>query len=45
MTTAFLIYLPVAYLADRSTKKPFVVITFSILLFSRLSSFLRTLSG
>ena len=28
MTTAFLIYLPVAYLADRSTKKPFVVITF-----------------
>jgi MFS family permease len=28
MTTALLIYLPVAYLADRSTKKPFVVITF-----------------
>jgi MFS family permease len=28
MTTALLIYLPVAYMADRSTKKPFVVITF-----------------
>ncbi|MDD5712211.1 MAG: MFS transporter [Smithellaceae bacterium] len=28
MTTAVLIYIPVAYLADRSTKKPFVVITF-----------------
>jgi MFS family permease len=28
MTTAVLVYLPVAYLADRSTKKPFVVITF-----------------
>lgn len=29
MTTALLIYIPVAYLADRGTKKPFVVITFS----------------
>jgi MFS family permease len=29
MTTAALIYLPVAYLADRSHKKPFVVLTFS----------------
>jgi len=28
MVTAMLIYIPVAYLADRSTKKPFVVITF-----------------
>ncbi len=29
MTTALLVYIPVAYLADRSTKKPFVVITFA----------------
>ena len=28
MATAILIYLPVAYLADRATKKPFVVATF-----------------
>jgi MFS family permease len=28
MITAVLVYIPVAYLADRSTKKPFVVITF-----------------
>ena len=28
MVTAVLVYIPVAYLADRSTKKPFVVITF-----------------
>ena len=28
MITAMLIYIPVAYLADRSTKKPYVVITF-----------------
>jgi len=28
MATAILIYLPVAYLADRNTKKPFVVMTF-----------------
>ncbi|PKN19419.1 MAG: MFS transporter [Deltaproteobacteria bacterium HGW-Deltaproteobacteria-6] len=28
MLTAVLIYIPVAWLADRSTKKPFVVITF-----------------
>jgi MFS family permease len=28
MITAMLIYIPVAYLADRGTKKPFVVITF-----------------
>ncbi|MQC26095.1 MAG: MFS transporter [Chloroflexi bacterium] len=29
MLTAVLIYIPVAYLADRSTKKPFVVATYS----------------
>jgi MFS family permease len=28
MTTAVLVYIPVAYMADRSTKKPFVLITF-----------------
>ena len=28
MATAMLIYIPVAYLADKTTKKPFVVITF-----------------
>jgi len=28
MVTALLIYVPVAYFADRSTKKPFVIITF-----------------
>jgi MFS family permease len=28
MVTAMLVYVPVAYLADRSTKKPFVLITF-----------------
>jgi len=42
MVTAMLIYIPVAYLADRNTKKPFVVATFGfftlfplVLLFSR----------
>jgi len=42
MTTAVLVYIPVAYLADRSTKKPFVFVTFVffslfplVLLFSR----------
>jgi len=42
MTTAVLVYIPVAYLADRSTKKPFVLITFCfftlfplVLLYSR----------
>ncbi len=42
MVTAMLVYIPVAYLADRNTKKPFVVITFFfftffplVLLFSR----------
>ncbi len=28
MATAVLVYMPVAYLADRSTKKPFVLVTF-----------------
>jgi MFS family permease len=28
MVTAMLVYIPVAYLADRSTKKPFVLVTF-----------------
>jgi MFS family permease len=28
MVTAMLVYIPVAYLADKSTKKPFVLITF-----------------
>jgi len=28
MATAMLVYIPVAYLADRSTKKPFVLVTF-----------------
>ena len=28
MATAMLVYVPIAYLADRSTKKPFVAITF-----------------
>jgi MFS family permease len=42
MTTAMLVYIPVAYLADKSAKKPFVTITFGFftlfplaLLFSR----------
>ena len=42
MVVAMLVYIPVAYLADRSAKKPFVVITFGfftlfplVLLFSR----------
>jgi len=42
MATAVMVYIPVAYLADRSTKKPFVLITFVfftlfplVLLFSR----------
>jgi MFS family permease len=42
MATAVIVYIPVAYLADRSTKKPFVLMTFIfftlfplVLLFSR----------
>lgn len=37
MATAVLIYIPVAYLADRSTKKPFVVITFAFFTFFPLA--------
>ena len=33
MTTAMLIYIPVAYFADKSHKKPFVVITFMFFTF------------
>lgn len=33
MATAMLVYIPVAYLADKSTKKPFVVITFTFFTF------------
>jgi len=47
MVVAMLVYIPVAYLADRSTKKPFVVMTFIfftlfplMLLFSRSFGFL-----
>ncbi|OGV45600.1 MAG: MFS transporter [Lentisphaerae bacterium GWF2_44_16] len=29
MTTAVLVYIPVAYLADKTSKKPFVIITFA----------------
>jgi len=42
MVTAMLVYIPIAYLADRTTKKPFVAITFGfftlfplVLMFSR----------
>jgi MFS family permease len=37
MVTAMLIYVPVAYLADRTTKKPFVVITFVFFTFFPLA--------
>ncbi|MBW1783944.1 MAG: MFS transporter [Deltaproteobacteria bacterium] len=44
MATAMLVYIPVAYLADRSTKKPFVVITFAFFtLFPLLLLFCRSL--
>ena len=43
MATAMLIYIPVAYLADRSTKKPFVVITFGFFtLFPLMLPFCRS---
>ena len=43
MITAMIIYIPVAYLADRSTKKPFVVITFGFFtLFPLIPLFSRT---
>jgi MFS family permease len=37
MVTAMLIYIPVAYLADRSSKKPFVVMTFVFFTFFPLA--------
>jgi MFS family permease len=37
MATAMLVYIPVAYLADKSTKKPFVVITFVFFTFFPLA--------
>ena len=47
MATAVLIYIPVAYLADRGTKKPFVLVTFGfftlfplVLLYSRTFAWL-----
>jgi len=39
MITAMLVYIPVAYLADKSTKKPFVVITFMFFTFFPLVLF------
>jgi MFS family permease len=43
MATAILVYIPVAYLADKSTKKPFVVITFGFFtLFPLLLLFARS---
>jgi MFS family permease len=43
MVTAILIYIPVAYLADKSAKKPFVVITFGFFtLFPLLLLFARS---
>ena len=33
MATAMLVYIPVAYFADRSSKKPFIVITFAFFTF------------
>jgi MFS family permease len=44
MATAVLVYIPVAYLADRTTKKPFVLITFVFFtLFPLLLLFSHTL--
>jgi MFS family permease len=39
MATAVLVYIPVAYMADRSTKKPFVLITFIFFTFFPLALF------
>ena len=39
MVTAMLVYIPVAYLADKNTKKPFVVITFAFFTFFPLVLF------
>ena len=44
MVTAMLVYIPVAYLADRGTKKPFVIITFGFFtLFPLMLIFSRSL--
>ena len=37
MATAVLVYIPVAYMADRSTKKPFVLVTFIFFTFFPLA--------
>ena len=37
MVTAMLVYIPVAYFADRSTKKPFIVATFAFFTFFPLA--------
>jgi MFS family permease len=37
MATAVLVYIPVAYMADRSTKKPFVTVTFGFFTFFPLT--------
>ncbi len=39
MTVAMLVYIPVAYLADKNTKKPFIVITFMFFTFFPLVLF------
>ncbi|MBW1842057.1 MAG: MFS transporter [Deltaproteobacteria bacterium] len=39
MTVAMLVYIPVAYLADKNTKKPFIVITFMFFSFFPLVLF------
>jgi len=39
MATALLVYIPVAYLADQSTKKPFVLMTFVFFTFFPLALF------
>ena len=39
MATAVLVYIPVAYMADRSTKKPFVLVTFIFFTFFPLVAF------
>ena len=42
MATAMLVYIPVAYFADRSTKKPFVLITFIFFTFFPLALLFAT---
>jgi MFS family permease len=46
MATAVLVYIPVAYLADRTTKKPFVLVTFCFFtLFPLVLLFCRSFEG